>query len=127
MKGLFWKTWAVLLVLSILWLGWAIKTSQPAKAQNGVADEIRAKAFVLVDDDGNIRAGMTAFEDTADIAFFNAQGKVRALLGVLANGGVSLVFSDPRGHIRTVLGATPDAGPRLYFMDEEGHKLFSAP
>ena len=36
MKGLFWKVWAVLLVLSIFWLGWCIKTSPAAQAQSGV-------------------------------------------------------------------------------------------
>lgn len=35
MKGLFWKVWAILLVLSIFWLGWCIKSSPPAEAQYG--------------------------------------------------------------------------------------------
>jgi len=53
MKGLFWKVWAVLLVLSIFWLGWCIRTSPTAEAQSGVLEvevvRVSPLAFTLMD------------------------------------------------------------------------------
>jgi len=44
MKGLFWRIWAVVLVLSVLWLGWAIRSSRPAEAQE-FDDDLAANYF----------------------------------------------------------------------------------
>ena len=38
MNQVFWKVWALLLILSIFWLGWCLKTSPSAQAQYGPAD-----------------------------------------------------------------------------------------
>jgi len=121
MSGYFWRIWAVFLVLSILWLGWCIKTSPPAKAQNGVAEVIKAKAFQVVDDDGNLRAtlGLDS-EGTSHLEFYDAQGGLHAFLILHPSGYVGFGLHDAQGEQRLGFGVNRDGSPQLILYNTRG-------
>ena len=151
MAGYFWRIWAVLLVLSIVWLGWCMKTSQPAEAQTGVAEVIQAKAFELVNAGGEIRMSLSTDPDgsaglwlsgangeirtvlgthpdgSTELALFDADENVRAMLMILDDGSPGQWFYDAENEVRAVLGTHPDGTPMLDLMDADGEFLFSAP
>jgi len=129
MNNFFWKAWAVVLVLSLFWLGWCIKTSAPARAQSpDVPDVIRAKAFLLVDDEGTTRGSLSVDVDgTAGVRFFDAQGKARAVLDVDASGTPYLGLLDAQGEPRAGIAAHSDGTSYLILCDAQGRVLFSAP
>ncbi len=151
MSGYFWRIWAVLLVLSIVWLGACIKTSPPAEAQNGFAEVVKAKAFEVVDASGKTRAALTlapngsaglGLDDASGnqramlilnpdgspmLSLADASGKVRVGLGLKADGSLALVLADASGKVRAGLGLSTDGSPGLDLLDASGEFLFSAP
>lgn len=144
MSGHFWRIWAVLLVLSIFWLGWCMKTSQPAKAQNGVAEVVSAKKFQVVDDEGNTRAMLGMLSDGSPmLGLFDAQGNPYAYLEAWdrypslwlydEEGNISVWLSGEKGspHLnfsssgsrgipRVEIGVRGDEEPYIYFWDAQG-------
>lgn len=71
-----------------------------------VEAQVRAKQFILVDDDGKERASLvTDGAGSVFLVLFDKNEKSRANLSV-SNDGPSLVFYDPSGQARTVLGST---------------------
>ena len=115
-KGLFWRIWAAMLVLAILWLGWVLRTPQPAAAQNSVAEVVTAKSFQVVDDQGNRRAtlGMAADEDRVNLEFYDADGGLHAFLAVLPEGGTLFYLLDPDGRGRLRLFVSDEGAPSIY-------------
>lgn len=128
MKGLFWRIWAVLLLLSILWLGWCMKTSPPVQAQSGIPDEIRAKRFVVVDDEGSDRAMLETLQDgSTRLRLLDAQDKPRAELHVLTDGTPALGLLDAQRKTRIALGTRTDGSWGIVVNDSKGRVLFSEP
>jgi hypothetical protein len=151
MGGYFWRIWAVLLVLSVVWLGWCMKTSQPAEAQTGAAEVITAQAFELVDAKGNVRMSLSTDPDgsaglwlgsakgvsrallgahpdgSTELALFDAGENLRAMLMILDDGSPGMWFYDAGNEVRAVLGTHPDGTPMLDLMGADGEFLFSAP
>ncbi|MCD6283114.1 hypothetical protein J7J84_05870 [bacterium] len=151
MRGYFWRIWAVVLVLSTVWLGACIKASSPARAQADVPNKVVASRFVVVDDEGNERAalGMGA-DDSLSLWLSGPNGKKRAGVVVLADGSPSLSLLDSSGDVRVDTAVLPDGSaflaladsnreiraglyleadgsPALKFLDGDGEELFSAP
>ena len=85
MSGYFWRIWAVALVLSIVWLGWCMKSSQVAEAELDVFETISAKEFRLVDDAGTLRARFATPLGTPSLNLSDSQGKFKDLLICLPN------------------------------------------
>jgi len=146
-NNFFWKAWAVVLVLSIFWLGWCLKTSAPAAAQSGdVPDVIRAKSFEVVDAEGQTRAKLVAIADGSPaLGLMDANGGTRALLCLHPDGSPRLIFADDRGTARAVflsemvelhdadgkpratLYLSSDGSPEVILRSADWKVLFSAP
>ena len=110
-------------------------------ASQVVEAQIRAKQFILMDDNGKERASLVA--DGAGSAFlvlFDKNERSRANLSV-TNDGPSLVFYDPNGQARTILGSTTTVASHvnekgvverapassIVLMDRSGKLLFRTP
>ncbi len=111
-----------------------------------VAEEVKAKRFVLVGQDGQPRGGLSVDTDgIAALRLFDQDGLPRALLSVTANGsptlslveqgrprvmlnlGPGLVVYDKGGLPRATLGVTPAGAPTLTLTDLQGQVIWSAP
>jgi len=100
-------------------------TAFRARAQGAkTAKEIRAKAFVLEDENGKVRAGLSVFRDVPSLKLSDEYGKTRAALTVIKNGPW-LALYDEKGQGRAGLGVLKDS-PHLTFFDENGNDRFAA-
>lgn len=140
MKGLFWRIWAVLLVLSILWLGWCMRIPQPAEAQQRVLESVVAKEFHLVDDQGRACASMSVLPDGSPyLDLYHARGESRASLSLFggphltlssdgmganlaaySDGSAWLGFADARGKLRVELEVDSHGSAHLNLYDVQG-------
>jgi hypothetical protein len=133
------------LVAGLVWIvGTSKATAQAAKI---VQDEIRARKFVLEDENGKTRAGLVAGIDGPALALFDENGKMR--IGMAAfEFGPGLSLSDENGKMRILVAAlkgmatmnladengkpraklsVPKEGPDLKLIDENGKVLWQAP
>jgi hypothetical protein len=84
-------------------------------------EEIRAKAFVLVDRDGRPRMDLrVARNDSTHLVLLDREGLPRLSLNVLAQGGTDIVLRDQQGLPRAALSALPDGRPGLSLYDATG-------
>ena len=92
----------------------------PAVAAPGaaVAQEVRAKQFVLVDNAGKVRAMLNVDKDGPGLGLFDENGKRRASLIVNKNGP-GLILWDENGKACVMLDADK-AGPALALCYENG-------
>ena len=138
---------AALACVGVLVVGWAgvLQTTAQEKAQ--VLPEVRARNFVLVDENGKMRAGLTVLKYGPGLNLIDENGKIRAQLGVGMNGpGLFLLDENGKGRTQLIAGMNgPElflldengktraglivlkAGPRLDFHDENGKAIFKAP
>ena len=91
-------------------------------------DEVRARRFVLVDDEDNERAALHAGRgESVEMAFAGRNGKVRTALGMTQSGSpfgeqTILSFRDEVGRIRTQLMVAADGATGLALADSWGQK-----
>lgn len=88
----------------------------------------KAKEFLVIDANGNVRAGLGLSKDGSSVLEFrDANGNVRVGLGLTPEGSSVLGFRDANGNMRVWLGITPKDLPYLWFTDEEESPIWSAP
>jgi hypothetical protein len=93
-------------------------------APPGVADEVRARRFLLVDDRGGTRAALTVAPDgTALFIVADGSRRPRVSLTVGTSGAPSLAVYDGRGHRRATLGVDGGDAPFLLLADGEERGL----
>ena len=109
---------ALIVALSVLvCVGVAQKltNSKPTAKVQGmnsfVPDVVRAREFVVVDENGETRAMLDADKNGPALSMFDTQGKPRAILNV-DKDGPGLVMADANGKTSTSLNVTKD-GPDL--------------
>ena len=83
-----------------------------AQAASGVAKEVRANKFVVVDENGKTRAVLVAGKDGVGLALNDENGKVRAELPVFKDGP-ALSLKDEKGKTRAHLGTSKTSTPRF--------------
>jgi len=97
------------------------------KAGRAVADEVRARRLVLVDDEGRERAMLDMDEDAPVLCLCDEAGEVRAALGVNEDGPrLYLLDPDAASEACAVLGVDKN-GPQLNLYDAAGKVIWSAP
>jgi hypothetical protein len=98
--------------------------SSAAPASQGVVPVVRAQQVELVDDRGTVRVtlGVRAGEDSAGIAFRDADGRERAGMGTGRPSwgtGAGAYVLDANGRLRTAWGLAPaDAAVGVVIFDE---------
>jgi hypothetical protein len=93
-------------------------TGLTVTAQEKRATTLRARAFVLEDDDGRPRGGLSVTEYGSALALFGLNGDVQATLS-LSQEGPSLTLFDANAKERVTLRASKDA-PSLKLADSSG-------
>jgi hypothetical protein len=89
------------------------------EGESSIPDEIKAKKFTLVDDNGKGRAVLGIWKGLPGLVFFSEAGELR--VGLLdAEKLPSLGFQDENGKTRLVLGTSKEQGPFLELCDENG-------
>jgi hypothetical protein len=84
-------------------------------------DEVRARAFVLVDRDGKPRMDLrVARNDSTHLVLLDREGLPRMSLNILTQGGTDIVLRDPMGLPRAALSVLPDGRPGLSLYDAAG-------
>jgi hypothetical protein len=83
--------------------------------------EIRARAFVLIDKEGRPRVDLrVAQNDSTHLVIMDREGLARLSLNVLSHGGADLVLRDRQGQPRAALSVVPDGRPGLSLYDTAG-------
>jgi hypothetical protein len=84
-------------------------------------DEVRARAFVLVDRDGKPRMDLrVARNDSTHLVLLDREGLPRMSLNILTQGGADIVIRDQQSLPRVALSVVPDGRPGLSMYDAEG-------
>jgi len=115
-----WLLGAILVLLGGLIAAGVFKIKiTPVQAQiAGVVKKIRANSFVLEDENGKPRAGLSMTEDGPSLELYNEKGEVRVGLIVYKDAPL-LTLLDENGKFRVSLAVDKD-GPFLGLRDENG-------
>jgi len=121
-----WLLAAILLLVGGLVADGAFKTTANlARAQGaGTTKEVRAKNFVLEDENGMPRVKLEIFEDTPRLALYDKNLKLRADLST-SPVGPSLNLYDGHFHSRVWLSVDID-GPTMMLLDENYKVIWRA-
>lgn len=96
-----------------------------------VEDEVRAKSFVLVDQQGRQRAVLNVvplpFFDIAGLRLYDQKGRARAALAVAGDGSSALNLYDQANFTQVNLSADPDGTPHLNLFGTNRQLLWQAP
>lgn len=138
------RYWRALAALGLALLGLVLLLGAGKSDETTIANEIQARAFVLVDRVGTplARLGLLPHgvwglgfydqgkksrimlsvdgEGTSTLSLFSKDGKGGMLLSANSNGANSLRFVDMHWKTRAALATWPDGSPFLQFTDREG-------
>jgi len=112
---------AVLVILCIVgWLVASMFVPQSVGVARDVADEIRTRKLVIVDDMGKerIRASISD-ENGVGISIHDEQGGTRVAIGITVDEQPALVMGNKEGRALIVL-STNELGPELKMLDAQG-------
>jgi len=121
-----WLLGAILVLLGGLVAAGVFKTMiTPVQAQvAGTVKQIRAKGFVVEDENGKGRATLAASKDGSGLVLWDENGKTRIGLGIFKDGP-DLRLWDENGKPRAALGMVED-GPRMILSGPDGKVIWSA-
>jgi len=89
---------------------------------------VRAQQFELVDSQGKVRALLAMLPDGGPIlALYDKGGKAAANLSLLPGESPMLALHDSGGKTRALLNVRPDGSPMLALFDREGKVIWQAP
>ncbi len=138
------RRWKLLATMALTLLGVGVFMGAKGTARPPVVDELRARAFLLVDEQGTTLArlgwlphgvlGLGFYDDgrrsrillsvdddgSSSLNLFSKAGRSGALLSASGTGGVSLRFLDANWKNRAVLATWPNGAPFLQFADQNG-------
>ena len=86
-----------------------------------------ASTLVLADQSGKIRAEFKVANDgNAGIAFGDANGNPRLIVGLKDAGSPDMGFADRQGNLRMGIGLDPDELPAIVMYDDKRNIVWSA-
>jgi len=123
-QGLLW--WMVLGLSTIVLPGLVGLMGAIGSQAVEVADELRARAFVLVDKEGKPRMDLrVAFDDGTNLSLMDREGLTRISLSVVPNRGTYVMLMDPEGRPRAGLSVAADGRPGLSLYDGQANPRVS--
>lgn len=138
------RRWRLLATSALALLGIVIFLGAQRTARQPVADELRARAFLLVDDEGAPLArlgrlphgvlGLGFYDDgrrsrillsvkedgTSSLNLFSKGGRSGALVSASGTGGASIRLLDANWKSRATVATWPNGAPFLRFADRNG-------
>ena len=112
------RSWMALGLSLIALLGLVGGMSTIGSQTVEVADELRARAFVLVDKEGKPRMDLrVASDDGTNLSLMDREGLTRITLSIVPNRGTYVMLMDPEGRPRAGLNVAVDGRPSLSFYD----------
>ncbi len=124
-------------VAGLLWSGNpfmlrdALHAQEPVQTvPSAMPDVIEARAFVLRDSEGKIRAELSLDDDESPrISMRDRFGRTLMEFGLAMPGGHNpyLIFLDNKGRERVLMTVHEDQDPDIFFFDEEGNLAWGAP
>jgi hypothetical protein len=139
------RRWKVLASMVVVICGGFLLLGAAGSRRPHIAEEIRARSFVLVDKHGTVLARLGQLpHGSLGLGFYDEGRKARLLLGIDADGGTSvsvygkdgrgsavlmagqngatsLRLLDTRWHVRASLATWPDGSPFLHLSDRNGN------
>jgi hypothetical protein len=128
----------MILFLLLIVLGFAVNWKISKAYVQAVHPVVRAQQFLLVDENGKRRAGLTVNQMGAGLFFLDENGKPRAMLGMEDKAAPGLIFgmedkagpalllADENGKPRAWLSVSKD-GPGMGLLDANGKTIWSIP
>lgn len=86
-----------------------------------VPEKITAHEFDVVDGSGKARMKLRTIDGSPHTSLYDAQGKVRAAMGMTSDGSPSIVLLDAQGNLRAAMGVAPDGTPSIGLSDAQGY------
>jgi hypothetical protein len=115
------RRWQVMGSLALALLALMALLGAVERRDGGELEELRARAFVLVDREGRPRMDVrVAQNDMTHLVLLDREGLPRMSLNVLSQGGADMVIRDQLGLPRATLGVVPDGRPSLSLYDGSG-------
>jgi hypothetical protein len=115
------RRWQVLGSLALALLALVVLLGAVGRPDGEVFEELRARAFVLVDREGKPRMDLrVARNDSTHLVLLDREGQPQLSLNLLPQGGADLVIRDRIGQPRAVLSVVAEGRPGLSFYEATG-------
>ena len=112
------RRWKVLVSLAAVVGGCLLLLGAARSGEPHIAEEIRARSFVLVAEDGTMLARLGQLPHGArGLGFYDEGRKARLLIGIDADGGTSMSVYGKDGHGSAVLMVAPNGAASLRLLD----------
>jgi hypothetical protein len=115
------RRWQVMAGVALALLALAALLGAVGRPDGETFEELRARAFVLVDREGKPRMDLrVARNDSTHLVLLDREGQPQLSLNLLPQGGADVVIRDRFGQPRAVLSVVADGRPGLAFYDAPG-------
>ena len=93
------------------------------QSKPNVASVVEAQSFVLRDKSGNLRGtfAVDSKTDASTLVLADQSGKIRAEFKVANDGNAGIAFGDANGQPRLIMGLKDAASPDMGFADSQGN------
>ncbi len=95
---------------------------QPGAVQAQDSDTLRGKRLEIVDDQGRVRARMSAAGGATEFELWGDDMTTNVAVRIKKDGAMAINLTDAKQKSRVVLGATADGWSGLAFADKEGRQ-----
>jgi hypothetical protein len=115
------RRWQVVGSLALALLALVVLLGAVGRPDGETFEELRARAFVLVDREGKPRMDLrVARNDSTHLVLLDREGQPQLSLNILTQGGADLVIRDRLGQPRAVLSVVAEGRPGLSFYEATG-------
>jgi len=119
-RGMSRGRWALVIAAVCLVVTAAAIAYAAGQATAPVQEVVRAQKFELVDEAGKMRAALAMLPSGAGLGLYDNDGKLRADLLLLSDGGPRLRLLDKEEKPRAGLMLLADGSPALVLYDKDG-------
>ena len=114
------------LTVGLLWVGYAIQSSNEVISGGQSGKVITATEFRVVDTEGKKRVVVGLFKDAPVIALYDAQENVRGMFDI-ADDSPGISLADAHGKVRGMFGILSNGSPWITLNNAQGETIWEAP
>jgi len=101
-----------------------IEEPEVSNDEKTISKVVEAESFRLVNNRGELRALLTAHDDSPHLAFMDQEEEVRLMLNTNSEGNPTVAMTDDKGNIRVRLAVGHDGSPILDLIDNNEELRF---